>query len=433
MVHIAIGFSKRPMFMDEYLLQYIWESRYFNASELISTDGQPLQIVDSGKLNSDQGPDFLFAKVRIGDMLMIGHIEIHVKTSDWILHRHTGDTHYKNVILHVVWENDRSIGMPFPTLELQSRISKIGISQYQHLKDVRIGIPCENLVKEKGLIPLNSFYGQLIKERFEKRTQQILIELPNFRGNWEELAWRKLAHYLGGNKNGEAMEVLFASIPFRTIMACANNKREIEALLFGQAGFLHPDLKDSYSKELYREYKYLKQKFKLEQPHLQWMFFRMRPSNFPTLRIAQLATILNTGKHLMGTILSEKQSTMVKELFSITVSVYWNNHFTFEKVSSYKNKKAGLHTQDKIMVNVIAPLMNAYGAYHNLMAFKIKAAELLLMTKPEENKITKTMKSLGFTNANAFDSQALTQLNTSYCNAKKCLQCHVGISLIRSE
>jgi hypothetical protein len=159
----------------------------------------------------------------------------------------------------------------------------------------------------------------------------------------------------------------------------------------------------------------------------------MRPSNFPTLRIAQLAAILNTSKHLMGTILSEKQTILVKELFSTTVSSYWTNHFTFEKVSSIQNKNTGVHTQEKIMVNVIAPLMYAYGAYHNLMAFKIKAAELLLMIKPEENKITKTMKSLGFTNANAFDSQALTQLNTSYCNAKKCLQCAVGIGLIRSE
>ena len=421
------------MFMDEYLLQYIWNSRYFNATELKSTDGQSLQIIDPGKLNSDQGPDFLFAKVRIGDTLMMGHIEIHVKASDWILHRHSGDSHYKNVILHVVWQNDKSIDLPFPTLELQSRISKIGLTRYQHLKDMRNNIPCEKLIKGRGSISLETFADDLVIERFEMRTQQILSNLPALRGNWEELAWRKLAYYLGGNKNGEAMEVLFASIPFRTIMACANNRKEIEAILFGQAGFLNPNFIDSYPNDLYKEYKYLKQKYQLKQPQLQWMFFRMRPSNFPTLRIAQLAAILNTSKHLMGTILSEKQTILVKELFSTTVSSYWTNHFTFEKVSSIQNKNTGVHTQEKIMVNVIAPLMYAYGAYHNLMAFKIKAAELLLMIKPEENKITKTMKSLGFTNANAFDSQALTQLNTSYCNAKKCLQCAVGIGLIRSE
>ncbi|MEN9963094.1 MAG: hypothetical protein RL582_189 [Bacteroidota bacterium] len=419
--------------MDEYLLQYIWESRYFNASELRSTDGQPLQIIDPGKLNSDQGPDFLFAKVRIGDMLMMGHIEIHVKASDWILHRHTGDPHYKNVILHVVWQNDKSMDLPFPTLELQSRISKIGLAQYQHLKDMRNGIPCEKLVKGRGVISLDSFAGDLVIERFEMRARQILSYLPALRGNWEELAWRKLAYYLGGNKNGEAMEVLFASIPFRTMMSCANNRKEIEAILFGQAGLLHPGLRDSYPNDLYKEYKYLKQKYQLEQPQLQWMFFRMRPSNFPTLRIAQLAAILNTSKHLMGTILSEKQNTLVKDLFSTTVSSYWTNHFTFDKVSSFQSKNAGAHTQDKIMVNVIAPLMYAYGTYHNVTVFKKRAAELLLMIKPEENKITKTMNSLGFSNANAFDSQALTQLNNSYCNAKKCLQCYVGISLIRSD
>ncbi len=419
--------------MDEYLLHYIWQSRHFNFNDLSTTDGQQLQILDNGKLNSDQGPDFLFAKVRVEDMLMVGHIELHVLSSDWVSHGHSGDPHYKNVILHVVWKNDRYVPLPFPTLELQSRVAKFSIDQYRHLKSTNNMIPCERLLQNSILDIFSAFSRKLVNERLTQRSKDIERKLNELKGDWEQLAWRKMAHYLGGEKNGDAMEILLGSIPFNVIQACASRRIQIEALLFGQAGFLNPGLSESYPKELLHEYFFLKKKFQLVQPRVEWMFFRMRPSHFPTIGIAKLSALIHSGEKLMSCILSEHQIEKMRYIMSKPLSTYWEDHYHFGKQTRLKTRKLGNTRIDNIIINVISPMLFSYGAYHNLNVFKERAEELLCQLKGEENHITNTMKSVGFVNETAFHSQALIQLHKMYCIPKRCLSCQIGISLLRPQ
>lgn len=419
--------------MDEYLLHYIWTSRYYHSGNLSTTDGQLLEIINSGRANTDQGPDFLFAKIRIDGTILVGHVEIHVRSSDWLVHGHTGDPHYNNVILHVVWKDNKRVLLPFPTLELEPRISKMALTHYRHLKQTKGFISCEKLFKKNMEDVFLKFGPHLTEKRLEERSCKLLNELETIKGNWERLAWRKLAHYLGGVKNGEAMETLFDSVSSQVIQSCSLDRTKTEALFFGQACMLSPDCEDAYSRSLMKEYEFLKKKHKLTQPRIHWMFLRMRPYSFPTIKIARFAALIHSAPKIMSHILSEDNPAKIRLLFDKPLSPYWEEHVRFGHATSRISAYPGNQTLDNLMINLISPMLYAYGTYHNVPVFKERAMKLLSLTKAEVNSVTKKMKSIGFPNRSASESQAIIQLYTQYCIPKKCLSCDVGFSIFHPE
>ena len=417
--------------MDEFLLHFIWENRYFNSGNLQTTDGQGIEIVHHGIRNTNQGPDFLHGRIRIDNALLIGHIELHVQSSDWLLHGHQADPHYKNIILHVVWNHDKNINLPFPTLELKHCVAKLSLTHYQNLKVVSNFIPCEKLINPEQVKGLNEFYDVLVKQRLIHRSSEILKELHQKKGSWEHVAWLHIARFLGGKQNGEAMEILFSSIPFEVLMRLRGNSFSLESALFGQAGLLHPELHEEYPAALLKEYVYLKHKFKLSQPHVQWMFFRMRPANFPTRRIAQLSALLSKISNVMSEFITDSSVKGIESLLCVDVTEYWKTHFRFGHQTKSSINQTSKRFADHLIINALVPLLHAYGSYHQMANFESKALNILEALKPEDNVVTKGFVALHFSNANARDSQALLQLYASCCKPKKCLACNLGIQLLK--
>jgi hypothetical protein len=419
--------------MDEYLLHFIWGNRYYNCQNLKTVDGQILEIVHQGTHNFNQGPDFLHGRIKIDNTLMVGHIELHVQSSDWLLHGHQTDPHYKNIILHVVWNHNKEINLPFPTVELKNCVAKLSLSQYKHLRSISQFIPCEKLIQTDRFKLWQEFYNDLVNQRLHQRAEHILSGLLFKKGNWEQQAWLHIATFLGGKQNGEAMEMLFSSIPFETLKRLRGNLFHLEAVFFGQSGLLHPDLHEEYPTELLKTYIFLKHKFKLVQPHLQWMFFRMRPVNFPTLRIAQLAALFAKIPNVMSAFLTDSSQDTIETMLHVDLNSYWKNHYRFGKQTSFQIKHSRKFATDYLIINALVPLLYAYGTYHQIDDFKNKAISLLKEIKPENNLITKGFHSLNFLHSNSMDSQALLQLYAAYCKPKKCLMCALGKQIITSE
>ncbi|HWC52135.1 MAG TPA: DUF2851 family protein [Chitinophagaceae bacterium] len=417
--------------MTERLLQFIWQFQYFNKNDLSTTADEKLQIIIPGLFNSNQGPDFLQATIRIGTTKWVGNIELHLKTSDWKRHRHERDKNYNNVILHVVWENDTEESS-IPVFELKSRVSKILLQRYEELMNASGFIPCEKNISSVRDIVWKSWKERLLAERLLRKAAIAENFLQENNYHWEETFWWLLARNFGIKVNADAFEAVAKSISINILAKHKNQIHQLEALLLGQAGLLNNTFKDDYSLLLQREYTFLKKKYSLRPIHQPVHFLRMRPGNFPTIRLAQLAMLIQGSAHLFSKIKEAGSVKLVRKWFDVVANDYWHYHYRFEEPSAFKKKKLGDAMIDNIIINTICPVLFAYGNYHDENKYKEKALKWLEETAAESNSITKGFLQLGIENKNAFDSQALIELKNEYCNKKRCLDCAVGNAILKT-
>lgn len=419
--------------MTERLLQYIWQFQYYNRNELLTEEKDILQILHPGTFNTNQGPDFINAKIKTGNTTWAGSIELHLLSSDWKNHKHSGDKNYRNVILHVVWQHDTHQELSFPTLVLQHRVSKFFLKKYDELMNAVSFIPCENQLANVSDITWTSWKERLMIERLETRSLSIFSSLEENNFHWEETFWWLLAKNFGVKINSDAFEKIARSIPLKILSKHKHQIHQVEALLFGQAGLLHENFTEEYPALLAREYRFLKNKYELSEVHTPLYFLRMRPANFPSLRLAQLAMLIHTSVHLFVKIKETIFLRELKALLSVTANDYWHYHYVFDEAAGYKKKTLGKQMIDNICINTVIPVLFAYGLYHREQSYKDKALQWLMEISAEKNEVTKGFIAHHIINENAFDSQALLQLKNEYCNNKRCLECAIGNSLLKKQ
>ncbi|MEO6549453.1 MAG: DUF2851 family protein [Ferruginibacter sp.] len=419
--------------MNERLLQYIWQFQYFNRSQLVTSDGESLFIILPGSSNSNQGPDFLDAKIKLGNTTWVGNIELHVLSSDWNQHKHSFDKNYGNIILHVVWQNDLQVDMPFPVLELNTLVSKILLAKFEALMNAHSFIACAPIVDKVPPVIWMAWKERLLVERLQKKTIIIIQYLAENNNHWEEVFWWLIARNFGITVNSEAFEKMARSLPVGLLAKHKNQLHQAEALLFGQAGLLDNNFNDEYPKMLQKEYEFYKKKYSLQPIHCPLHFLRMRPSNFPTVRLSQLAMLVHHSTRLFSIVKEAYLLEDVKKLLSVTANDYWHYHYTFDDASSFKEKSLGMQMINSIIINTIVPVVFAYGQHNGENAYKEKALRWLEQTLAEKNHITNGFTLLGISNKNAFDSQGLIQLKNEYCNVKRCLECAIGNRLLKPQ
>ena len=418
--------------MTERLLQFIWQFQYFNKGELATLQRENLHVIFPGQYNTNQGPDFLEAKIKIGNTTWAGNIELHFKTSDWEKHNHHNDHNYNNVILHVVWEHDISNQNPIPVLELKERVSKILLQRYDELLKAITFIPCESGIHLIKDITWKSWKERLLAERLIKKSKIVEKYLRQSNYHWEEVFWWLLARNFGMKVNAEVFEEMARSIPLSVLAKHKNQIHQLEGLLLGQLNLLNPDFEEDYPKILKKEYEFYKKKYGLRPITSTPFFLRMRPGNFPTIRLAQLAMLVFDSSHLFSKIKEASSVDEIKKWFSVTANDYWHYHYRFDEPSSFSKKKLGVSMTDNIMINTIIPMLFAYGSYHDEERYKQKALRWLEKTPAENNSITKRFQQLNIGSKNAFDSQALIELKNEYCNKKRCLDCSAGNSILKT-
>ena len=419
--------------MNERLLQFIWQLQYFNQKNLITEDKESLTIIHPGTLNTNQGPDFLNAQIKVNETVWVGNIELHILASDWVSHKHSDDINYKNVVLHVVWQDDVKLDLPFPVLELQTRVSNILLSRFDELMKARSFIPCERLIDSVPTITWMAWKERLFVERMQHKAAVIMDYQSNNNNHWEETFWWLIARNFGISVNTDAFEKLARSLPLSILAKHKNQIHQTEALLFGQAGLLENDFSEDYPTLLQKEYQFYKKKYQLQQAKIQMHFLRMRPSNFPTIRLAQLAMLIHNSLHLFSIIKETTELTAIKKLLSVTANDYWHYHYTFEEISDFKVKNLGTQMIDTIIINTIIPILFAYGQHHKEIIYIEKAQLWMEQLSAEKNNITNGFKLLNIQNNNAFDSQSLIQLKNEYCNQKRCLHCAIGNKLLKPQ
>ncbi|BAU55858.1 DUF2851 family protein [Mucilaginibacter gotjawali] len=426
------------MLFPEDFLHYIWKFRLFDRDRLQTGDGEALEIFSPGLHNSDSGPDFQNARIRIGDTVWAGNIEVHLSSSDWKKHGHAADNAYGNIILHVVYKDDIPLVLPdgrrVPTLELQNRIPDELYSRYHQLIfGEQTIIPCEASIGAVDSLTLHNWLTRVLVERLEKKSVAVTAALALNRGDWEETFYQFLAANFGFKINALPFELLAKSLPQNILAKHKNNPMQIEALVFGQAGFLGEDFKDEYPLKLKEEYGFLQKKYKLApvETHL-WKFMRLRPANFPTIRLAQFAALIIRSNHLFSKLLEIKDVKVLKALFTdIKVNPYWEDHYRFDIASPRSSKNIGEASVDILLLNTMALFLFSYGKYNQQQHFINRSLQLLEHLPCENNKIITDFSNLGVKIKTAFESQALIELKNNYCNYKKCLHCGVGNKILK--
>lgn len=421
--------------MKESILHYVWQFKLFLAYDLKTTDGQSVEIIDVGRPNTDAGPDFFNAKVKIDDTIWAGNIEIHAQSSDWIKHNHNVDKAYDNVILHVVGKADlpiyRTNGNVIPQMELA--VPENIRTNYEELLAGKKWIPCENKISQVPGLLISDWKNALLIERLEQRTQMIENLLDQNSNHWEDAFYVSLARSFGFGTNSQAFEQLARSLPMGVLGKHKDNLFQLEAMLFGQAGFLEQNENDAYQSDLRKEYRFLQTKFGLNPiDSSQWKLLRLRPDNFPHIRLAQFAALVHRSSKLFSKILEADNVSSLRTLFACEVSDYWRKHYVFGKESAPSKKKLGDKSIDILLINSVVPFLFTYSKKKN---FEDELAlKLLEKITSEKNAIIKKWNEFGIPSESAFDSQALLQLKKNYCDEKKCLRCRIGHRVLsRSE
>jgi len=418
--------------MTEKLLQYLWQFQYYNRSQLQTITGEAVQVLFPGRLNNNQGPDFLDAKIKIGATLFAGSVELHLKTSDWMRHGHQQDKNYNNVILHVVLQHDQLFQNPIPVLELQNHISSLLLERYESLMNEAAFIPCAATITQTRELTWLSWKERLVAERLTRKSTAVFDIYENTGHHWEETFWRMLARNFGIKVNADAFEELAQTIPVNILARHRSSIHQLEALLLGQANLLLDEPQDEYTKLLQREYLFLKNKFALTPIQTPVHFLRMRPGNFPTVRLAQLAMLVHASSHLFSKVLEEPELKNVQSWLQITANDYWHYHYRPGALTSYKPKNVGSSMAENLIINTIIPTLFAYGLYQKQEAYKEKAVHWLQELTAERNTVTDNFVQLSVINKSAYDSQALLELKHEYCDQKRCLQCAVGNALLKT-
>ncbi len=426
------------MSFSEVFLHHVWQFRLFNQQNLCTENQLQLKIIHTGIYHHDSGPDFQSAKILIGDTLWAGNIEIHLKSSDWLKHLHHHDDAYENVILHVVYEHDfdveRKNGTKIPVLELKDKIAPETIQKYEGLRQSLSHIPCENQIGRIDEFLVNQWLSRVILERLEHKMTMVNDLLKELKGNWEETFYVLIAKSFGFKNNALPFEMLARSLPQQYFAKHKNQQLQVEALIFGQAGFLDGNLKDEYPLSLQHEFRYLKNKYRLQPiDNYLWKFLRLRPNNFPTIRLAQFAALINRSHHLFSKVIASRSVDDIKAIFAdLKAGIYWNNHYRFDVETDLKEEKhLGENAAESIILNAIVPLLFTYGKTTANTRFINYSLTLLENLKPEKNAVIEIFAKSGVKIKTAAQSQSLLQLKKTYCDEKKCLNCGIGIQILK--
>ncbi len=420
--------------MTEEFLQYIWKQSLYEPSSLVTDNNEEVTVFRPGEQNFDAGPDFLNARLKIDDTAWAGNIEIHISSSDWIRHHHHHNKAYNNVILQVVYHHDKRVnlqdGTRVPTIKV--KFDRRLYKNYQLLINSNSRIPCIDKLRLVDTFNLGHFINRLTIERLREKSDEIERTLKYTGNDWAETFYIHLAKNFGFKINAVPFEMLARSLPFKYIARHNDNLLQIEALLFGQAGFLNDHIDDDYYNLLLREYRLLRSKFNLKplEKHL-WKFLRLRPCNFPTIRLAQLAGLLFRSSSLFAKIMETEQLKQLKKYFKMTASGYWDNHYHFKSESDSRLKKSlGILSFNNIVINTIVPFLFLYGDLNDKNNLKERALDFLAGIPAEDNHIIRNWEKNGLSPKNAFESQGLLQLRNKYCRKRRCLNCHIGNKII---
>jgi len=422
--------------MKESILHYIWQQKLFTQQGLQTTDGELVEVIDVGKLNTDAGPDFFNAKVKIGQTLWAGNVEIHTLASDWNKHNHQSDKSYDTVILHVVKKADIEIcrheGEKIPVLELKYPAE---IEQnYETLINEKKWIACADKIQDVPAIFIHSWKNALLTERLWLKTNHIQQLLDENNQHWEEAFYITLARSFGFGTNSQAFEMLAKSISLAILGKHKNDLFQIEALLFGQAGLLEKENTDEYFQKLKKEFGFLKAKFDLKPiDGAQWKLLRLRPENFPHIRIAQFAAIIHSSTKLFSKIIEMPEADYLISLFRCEPSEFWKTHYHFAEKSTEKSKKLGKSSIYSLLINTVIPFVYYYAHQKGNEELKEKALTLLDKIPAEKNSIITGWQNLGIKVETAYDSQAFLHLKKLYCDEKKCLRCRIGHKVLTKK
>ncbi|TWW01006.1 DUF2851 family protein [Chitinophaga pinensis] len=471
--------------MSEELFQHIWQFRLFTQSGLSTLEGDPVQIDHPGQLNRHAGPDFTAARIRIGNTLWVGNVELHLRTSDWFRHGHQHNLQYRNVVLHIVFEHDvagdNTHGIPI--LELRYCIPKLLLQRYEWLRQSQAFVPCAGSVAEVPSLVWTGWKDRLLIERLEQRADVLKVWLLQTQYDWEEVCYRALARGIGMPVNGETFLALARSLPYKLLLRHQHDQLQLEALLFGQAGMLEDKrgdvaddewklnrdeaevsgemrrsiggdevdliagsvadqgvikgvetrgISDEYMRRLRQEYTYLRRKYKLiPMDGQRWKWLRMRPASFPTMKIAAMAALLHRHAHLFSVMLEAKDAATLIKLLEVPLSGYWQTHYRFGKPVA-QTRMPGKRAVHNMLINTVLPLLYVYGREKKDGDYQEKAVAMLRQLPPEDNHLIREWKALHVSAGSAGETQALLQLKQTYCEEKRCLHCAVGARLVRS-
>ncbi|RHI04565.1 DUF2851 family protein [Bacteroides sp. AM16-24] len=423
----------------ELLLHYVWKHKIFPLKMLRTTTGKPVEVIDAGLPNTNAGPDFFNAKLKIDGTLWVGNVEVHTVASDWMRHGHDKDVAYDNVILHVAETVDcevfRANGASVPQLQLSCPESIR--RHYTELSHAEIYPPCYSILASLPKLTVHSWLSALQVERFEQKARVIAARLEHCNNHWEDVFFITLSRNFGFGLNGDAFEAWANHLPFRAIDKHRDNLFQVEAFFFGQAGLLDEELpdEDEYYRKLQKEFSYLQHKFELSapMPATQWRFLRLRPGNFPHVRLAQLASLYYRERSLFSRIMEAETLEAVRKLLTVSTSPYWEEHFNFKKTSPRQEKQVGKNAQNLIVINTVIPFLYAYGLHKADEALCERATRFLESLKAEDNHIIRHWSGAGLPVSTAADSQALLQLQKEYCDKKDCLRCRFGFEYLRQK
>jgi len=425
------------MNFPEDFLHYVWQFRSFDNNDLKTDGGKNLKIIHQGFLNKNAGPDFNNSKIQIGETVWAGNVEIHLKSSDWLKHNHQIDASYENVILHVVYENDVKIkridGSVLPVLELKNRIGDDLIQKYENLFLTLTDFPCTAQIQHVDKLIVDSFLSRTLIERFEQKTHTVIETLNELNGNWDETFYRFMARNFGFKVNALPFELFAKAVPQQIYGKHKDNPLQIEALVFGSAGFLNDNFEDEYPKKLKQEFQFLQKKYNIKPIEISiWKFMRMRPQNFPTLRLAQFAALIVKANHLFSKVMEISNVIELRDLFeNLPVNEYWKTHYHFKKETNGVGTQIGKTSVDSLLLNTVALFLFAYGKHTGTQFYISRAIKLLESLPAEQNAITDKFSLAGVKIDNAFASQGILQLKKQYCDEKKCLSCGIGIKILK--
>lgn len=418
--------------IKEEFLHYLWKTKKLNPENLVTTEGIPIHVKDYGNYNVNSGPDFFNAKIDIDGTIWAGNVEMHVYASDWIKHGHSTDKAYDNVILHIVYEYDLNSNADIalakiPTIELKGRIPKIYLERYLSLVQSSDNIPCQRLIKNVDPSKIELWKYALLVDRIYQKANRTAAILFHQNNDWEETLYIMLAKYFGANVNTEPFEMLAQSLPFKILQKNIDNPLAISALIFGQAGMLKAGYEDDYYVQLQEEYRFLQNKYQLTPINpVVWKFSKMRPVNFPTVRLAQFAALIQISNNLFSKIKETSDLSTLRALLKAIPNPYWDNHYRFGKTSPYLDKSISDNFIDLLIINTIAPVIYLYGKMMQEESYIDKVIHWLDGIKAEQNQITKIWKAIGVKIKTAFDAQSLIHLKLNYCDEFKCLNCKIG-------
>ena len=422
--------------MKEAFLHFVWRTKRFDIQNLVLTNGERLSVFSFGNYNQNEGPDFLNCQIEIGGTRWYGDIEIHVKSSDWTAHQHQTNPKYESVVLHVVYESDsiieRNDGSYIPCLELKNRIHPNLHQKYVQLENKLNWVPCQHFISSIRPEKVKLWLDRCLVERLESRTTYFNRLLKECNNNWEFAFWVAMARCFGYKINAMPFESIALTIPWKFLSSNKKDLLKIQALLFGQAGLLEKPFQDDYPKLLKNTYLTLQKEFTLQPiPVNFWKWSRLRPQNFPTIRIAQFAQLFFNNKDLLQKCLEATSIAELKNLFKVKIGGYWEDHYRFDQLSKANPKNLGVKTIELIILNVIAPFTFYFGQIMGRESLKDKALFWLDHLKEEQNHIVTNWKELGLSIDSAYYSQAAIQLKTNYCDQSQCLSCGIGGEIIK--